>query len=51
MGSGAFLVEACRQLGDALAQAWHDHDAVPVLPPDAGTTSGGESKVQQPKRR
>ena len=20
--------------GDALAQAWHDHDAVPVLPPD-----------------
>src|ERR1039457_2672205 len=32
MGSGAFLVEACRQLGDALAQAWHDHDAVPALP-------------------
>jgi hypothetical protein len=33
MGSGAFLVEACRQLGDALAQAWHNYDAVPVLPP------------------
>ena len=23
MGSGAFLVEACRQLGDALTKAWH----------------------------
>jgi hypothetical protein len=23
MGSGAFLVEACRQLGDALVEAWH----------------------------
>ena len=22
MGSGAFLVEACRQLGDALVEAW-----------------------------
>src|ERR1019366_8084770 len=34
MGSGAFLVEACRQLGDALITAWHDHDAAPPLPPD-----------------
>src|ERR1017187_8953157 len=34
MGSGAFLVEACRQLGDALVTAWHDHDAAPPLPPD-----------------
>ena len=35
MGSGAFLVEACRQLGDALVEAWHAHDAVPVeIPPD-----------------
>ena len=25
MGSGAFLVEACRQLGDALVEAWHIH--------------------------
>ena len=25
MGSGAFLVEACRQLGDALVEAWHVH--------------------------
>ena len=34
MGSGAFLVEACRQLGAALVKAWHDHDSLPVLPPD-----------------
>ncbi len=25
MGSGAFLVEACRQLGDALLEAWQKH--------------------------
>ena len=34
MGSGAFLVETCRQLGDALIEAWHVHDAVPEIPPD-----------------
>ena len=34
MGSGAFLVEACRQLGDALIEAWRAHDAAPELPPD-----------------
>ncbi len=34
MGSGAFLVEACRQLGDALVAAWHRHDQLPVLPLD-----------------
>jgi hypothetical protein len=34
MGSGAFLVEACRQLGDALVQAWHKHEQTPGLPPD-----------------
>jgi hypothetical protein len=34
MGSGAFLVEACRQLGDALVQAWHQHKDTPILPPD-----------------
>ena len=30
MGSGAFLVEACRQLGDALVKAWHAHKCVPT---------------------
>lgn len=34
MGSGAFLVEACRQLGEALVLSWHKHDEVPPLPPD-----------------
>ncbi len=34
MGSGAFLVEACRQLGDALVEAWHAHNELPAIPPD-----------------
>jgi hypothetical protein len=34
MGSGAFLVEACRQLGDALVAAWRNHDATVDLPKD-----------------
>jgi len=34
MGSAAFLVEACRQLGDALTKAWHAHIAVPIIPLD-----------------
>ena len=34
MGSGAFLVEACRQLGDVLVEAWHAHGEVPAIPPD-----------------
>jgi hypothetical protein len=34
MGSGAFLVEACRQLGDALIDAWHSHDATLSIPGD-----------------
>ena len=32
MGSGAFLVEACRQLGDALIESWRIHEAAPELP-------------------
>ena len=34
MGSGAFLVEACRQIGEALIESWHAHDAKPSIPPD-----------------
>jgi hypothetical protein len=34
MGSGAFLVEACRQLGDALVRAWAAHGWKPHIPPD-----------------
>ena len=33
LGSGAFLVEACRQLGDALVESWRAHDAAPEIPP------------------
>ena len=34
MGSGAFLVETCRQLADALIDAWGAHGAMPTIPPD-----------------
>ncbi len=35
MGSGAFLVAACRFLADLLVRAWHAHNAVPKdIPPD-----------------
>ena len=34
MGSGAFLVEACRQLADALVKAWEAHDVRPEVPAD-----------------
>jgi hypothetical protein len=34
MGSGAFLVEACRQLGDALIEAWRAQGGLPAIPPD-----------------
>ncbi len=34
MGSGAFLVEACRQLADLLVDSWRAHDVVPEIPPD-----------------
>ncbi|MCH7699492.1 MAG: N-6 DNA methylase, partial [Chloroflexi bacterium] len=34
MGSGAFLVETCRQLAERLVTAWEVHDAMPEMPPD-----------------
>ncbi|MCI0722920.1 MAG: N-6 DNA methylase, partial [Acidobacteria bacterium] len=34
MGSGAFLVEACRFLGDKLVEAWQLHGEMPTIPPD-----------------
>ena len=43
MGSGAFLVEACRQLGDALIEAWRAHEAAPDLP-------AGEDEVTVARR-
>ena len=38
MGSGAFLVEVCRQLADALIEAWHAHDTPPEIPADEDET-------------
>jgi hypothetical protein len=34
MGSGAFLVEVCRQLSEALVEAWSYHRQTPTIPPD-----------------
>ncbi|OGQ89329.1 MAG: hypothetical protein A2289_05940, partial [Deltaproteobacteria bacterium RIFOXYA12_FULL_58_15] len=34
MGSGAFLVEACRQLSQKLVEAWTVHSCTPQVPPD-----------------
>lgn len=34
MGSGAFLVEACRQLAEALMEAWAVHGGRPAIPAD-----------------
>ena len=34
MGSGAFLVETCRQLADALIEAWGAHGEMPAISPD-----------------
>lgn len=34
MGSGAFLVEACRQLGEKLVDAWQRHGDKPVVEAD-----------------
>lgn len=34
MGSGAFLVEACRYLGDALIGSWDAHGVRPEIPTD-----------------
>ncbi len=34
MGSGAFLVGACRYLGDKLVEAWQRTSTLPAIPPD-----------------
>ena len=47
MGSGAFLVEACRQLADALIEAWRAHDITPDIPPDEDETIFARRLVAQ----
>ncbi|MBD2039086.1 Eco57I restriction-modification methylase domain-containing protein [Microcoleus sp. FACHB-672] len=34
MGSGAFLVETCRQLAEKLVETWNQHNSLPEIPPD-----------------
>jgi hypothetical protein len=34
MGSGAFLVETCRQLAEKLVEAWNKNNTLPEIPPD-----------------
>ena len=47
MGSGAFLVEACRQLADALIESWRAHNIVPLIPPDEDETIFARRLVAQ----
>jgi hypothetical protein len=47
MGSGAFLVEACRQLAECLVKAWHAHGRVPSIPPDEDEVLHARRNVAQ----
>ena len=47
MGSGAFLVEACRQLGATLARSWQAHDETPGLSPDEDILLAAQRIVAQ----
>lgn len=47
MGSGAFLVEACRHLGEVLATAWHHHEATPPIPPDEDVLRHAQRTIAQ----
>jgi len=47
MGSAAFLVEACRQLGDALTRAWQAHNEVPAIPPDEDEALYAQRQIAQ----
>jgi N-6 DNA Methylase len=47
MGSGAFLVEACRQLGDVLVKAWHMHNSVPPIPADEDEVLHARRRIAQ----
>lgn len=47
MGSGAFLVETCRHLGDALLRAWDAHGGLPEIPPDEDPVLYARRQVAQ----
>ena len=47
MGSGAFLVEACRQLADILIESWRAHHITPEIPSDEDETIFARRMVAQ----
>ena len=47
MGSGAFLVETCRQLADALIDAWGAHGEMPAIPHDEDEVTFARRLVAQ----
>jgi hypothetical protein len=47
MGSGAFLVEACRQLGDVLVDGWNTHGGRPEIPSDEDEVTFARRVVAQ----
>jgi hypothetical protein len=47
LGSGAFLVEACRQLADRLVASWERSGATPSLPPDQDVSLHARRLVAQ----
>ena len=47
MGSGAFLVEACRQLADTLIESWRAHNIAPAIPADEDETIFARRLVAQ----
>jgi hypothetical protein len=47
MGSGAFLVETCRQLAEALVHSWEVHGRTQPLPPDEDLLLFAQRQVVQ----
>ena len=47
MGSGAFLVEVCRQLGDALVDSWRAHEVPLNIPADENEIIFARRQVAQ----
>ena len=47
VGSGAFLVEVCRQLAEALIEAWRAHNITPDIPADEDETTFARRLVAQ----
>jgi len=47
MGSGAFLVETCRFLGNALVRSWQIYGGVPAIPPDEDIDRYARRRVAQ----